>query len=378
MASYEKVLENIRGLNIVSGALHKDCIYFVAENYYDKKIHGDKYDEWDYPIEIRIYMYVPKLKKVKDEWFAKAYNEVGFLKHVTDISNDIIAFLGVFPEGSLAIQNNVEETSSGFQTLLKIIPVQGAITDVSVIDDAVYATASGGEVYKRISNKEWKEIAKLSTKNFFSNKRSADGFDCIDGFSADEIYAGGEKGTLWLFNKDTWRPIELPSNSDVQQIICAPDGYVYLNMGWLLLKGREDNWEKIKIPKEFKWIDSQIRKITWFKDKLYVLPYTASVYGMAVYQDNDLKAVKVGSFTINPEKIINDNPLWGIETKNMDTNVFIPSGINDMVANDELLMITGNDEVILFNGERWFNLFDKNRSEEELRATGTFYDPREL
>lgn len=52
--------------------------------------------------------------------------------------------------------------------------------------------------------------------------------------------------------------------------------------------------------------------------------------------------------------------------------------VQGRVANGDLLMITGNEEVILFNGERWFNLLDKNRTGEDLRATGAFYGPREL
>lgn len=108
------------------------------------------------------------------------------------------------------------------------------------------------------------------------------------------------------------------------------------------------------------------------------MPNFASVHDLFTLHERKFNRVNVGSWPINPDKVINDNPFLGIEVKNDASGVFILGGMNDMVANDDLLMITGNEAVIIFNGERWFNLFDKNRTEEELRATGTFYDPREL
>ncbi len=67
-----------------------------------------------------------------------------------------------------------------------------------------------------------------------------------------------------------------------------------------------------------------------------------------------------------------------IKLENAEIGVRIPAGDNNMIANEDFLMITGNDNVILFDGNRWFNLFDRNKTEEKLRETGTFYDPREL
>lgn len=88
MANYEKLLENIQGFNIVSGILHKECIYLIAKNYYDADVHGRQYDEWDYPKELRIYMYMPKSNKKQDEWFAKAYNSDAFLRKVTGVLDE--------------------------------------------------------------------------------------------------------------------------------------------------------------------------------------------------------------------------------------------------------------------------------------------------
>ncbi|MDP8171595.1 hypothetical protein QJU96_09905 [Pasteurella skyensis] len=375
MGYYEDIRKEINiDQNIVGGVLHSNGIYLFGENFYDKKIHGKEYDDWDYPRVMSITGYVPTLREKGNEWFQWFVDDATRLVAISNVKG--IDFLGVCNKNFVIGQQNIVSGYDGFTLFGRVIATKGAITDMAVIDDVVYASASGGEVYKRIKNTKWANISTKEVQKHFSDNNFTNGFLCIDGFSDNEIYAGGNKGTLWIYENNEWKPIGLSLDCNIKQIICASDNFVYLNCERYILKGRKDEWQKITIPKKLHW-EHSIKKIEWFKGELYVLPMFASAYGMAVYRDDKLQEVKVGSFSINPEKIINDNLLLGVETKNMDTNVFIPGGINDMVANDELLMITGNDEVILFNGERWFYLFDKTRSEEELREKGTFYDPRE-
>ncbi|MBS9782950.1 MAG: hypothetical protein KGV46_00140 [Pasteurella sp.] len=378
MANYDRVRQSIKGLNIVSGALHPECIYLIAEEQYNPKKHGVGYDEWSFVGDFRIYLYKPLIKETGNEWQGKAYKNMRKMRKVAIVPQNNLGFCGVLYNGDTISQVTPQKDVESIKWIENAINNLGnrAITDVAVINDEVYASAGGGAVYKRITDNNWQEIALHTTEKFFSDKNFATGFNCIAGFSKDEIYLGGRNGTLWICDSNNWRPIELPVNEHIEQIVCASNDFVYIKSTRNILKGRKDKWEIIK---NNIFDNSILRRISWFKNELYILPSLASAAGLyAMGSDNKIRQVSVGSIRYNPNKVIDGNPLFGLESKNDNDNVFIPSGMNDMVVSDELLMITGNDKVILFNGERWFNLFDKNRSEEELRATGTFYDPREL
>ncbi len=102
----------------------------------------------------------------------------------------------------------------------------------------------------------------------------------------------------------------------------------------------------------------------------------ASTHGLFVLEEEKINNVKVGYTKLNLEKMRKDDTVV-FERQYEECKVFIPSGINNMVANEDLLIITGESRVILFDGNKWFNLFDTEKTEKQLRATGTFYDPRE-
>ncbi|MBS9782945.1 MAG: hypothetical protein KGV46_00115 [Pasteurella sp.] len=379
MASYENIKDISQGLNIVSGALHPECIYLIAEEFFDKKKHGNKCeDEWDFIGKFHIYLYKPLFMEQGNDWQGKLYSGMVDMTRVAVIPNRPPAFLGcISASGTIIYQANAKEEPENFQMTKNAIKARGRISDLAVIDNDIYATSSGGAVYKRITDENWEEIALSVTERFFSDDSFTNGFDCIDGFSADEIYVGGEKGILWICDKGKWRPIDLPYNKDIEQIVCAPDGYVYLNCCWKILKGRKDSWQIIDIDNHLP-PSMGIAKMSWFKGGVYLLPDAASAIGLYCYRNDIIKQVPVGNIQIKPKKTISNNPLLNLEFTNAEVQVFIPGGLNDMMANDDLLMITGGNAVILFDGNRWFNLFNKNKSEEELRATGTFYDPREL
>ncbi len=352
MATYELIQEDTQGFNIVGGALHPECIYIIAEERFDETKHGKTADFYSFIGDFNIYLYKPWLMEKSNDWQETYYNNIAEITNIVTIPHKNIAFLGICSEnGTVFKQNSPRDDIDDFQAMYQALEARGRINDLCVIDDEIYACSSGGAVYKRITDREWQEIALTTTKHFFSNDKFSNGFNCIDGFSADEIYAGGEKGILWICDKGKWQPIDLPYNKDIEQIACTPDGYVYLNCRWKILKGRKDNWQIIDIDNHLP-PSMGIAKMSWFKGSVYLLPDAASATGLFKLNNGSIEKVPV--------------------------EIPIPSGTNNMVANDDLLMITGNDEVIIFNGERWFVVFDKNQSEEELRQQGIFYDPRKL
>ncbi len=348
MANYSYVVEELEEGQLKSGVLHKNAIYLIAE-------------EEQYFTTILIYM--PNLREEGNEWAL-----VGFPSYQLKATS--------FPQGGLSFIGATEKKVHEI-TECDMVDIRDSyrkydnedlylIMDIKVINDELYF-AQGDSLFKYFGDKKW--------KNIFDNeklRKAKDGFiHSFDGFSKNEIYIGGEKGEIWLFNGNTWRPLEIPTNQWIHNIVCAPDGNVYLNAKNQIIIGRNDNWEKSINT------NVSVDKIVWFKGKLYLLPKYADTKGLFCLENGEIKPIEVGYLRDNEKETKLQGRLV-LEEINPHIKVKIPAGNTDMIASKDLLMITGNDSVILFNGNRWFNLFDRNKTEEELRASGTFYDPREL
>ncbi len=375
MATYEAIRETVKGFNIHNICLSQDNIYIMAENYFNPEIHNpDKYDELYYPKEMSILLFLPNISEVGNEWSGVNYHCNGVRKAVSVASKNI-AFLGVLPNGLNIRQFNsdIKERAESLQLEKGFngSRLEGGVTDLCVIDDEIYACCTGGQIFKKIGDDKWKQITNQKVKKSFQDDNFMKGFHCITGFSKDEIYAGGMHGILWLKDRKEWKKIDVPTQNNIKQLICSPNGEVYINCSEYILKGRKDKWEKIISNETL--TENGIDKISWFQNKLYLLAGTASVDGLFVYDNQRIEKVKVGHMSINLDSMIGNDLQTAIDIENSEIGVTIPAGINSMVANDKLLAITGDDNVILFDGNRWFNLFDKNRTEKELRESGTFY-----
>lgn len=351
MATYKRIQELCKNSTIVSGALHPECIYLIAEEKYNPKKHGKSYDEWSFTGDFSIFLYKPLLMKKGNDWQADIYEGMKKMRTVAVIPQRNVGFCGVFFDGDVIVQDTPRSDLDDVEWIENAIHNRGdrAITDVAVIDDEVYASAGGGAVYKRITDNNWQEIATSQTQKFFDNKNFSKGFYCIAGFSANEIYAGCKDGVVWLCDNGSWSSLSLPTDTNIKQIICADNGVVYMLGNQEIIIGRKDKWQVIHIDVG---INANITAIAYFKNTLYVL-------------------LRCGLYTMS-----DDNRLHEIHASK---NISIPnSRYASMTANDDLLLLTDTDRAIIFNGERWFVIFDKNQSEEQLRQQGVFYDPREL
>ncbi len=344
MASYETILSQVKE-NIIGGVLAKDAIYIIAEDRNYNLVVG----------------YIPNIREKGNEWISFGANDS--LK-ATTFSQGGFSFIGASDEEVCQITDISDFPNSfGEYENEKLY----LLTHSSVIGDKLYFS-QGDSIFKFVGNQKW--------TNIFDNEKERKGKNgfiySFDGFSDNEIYIGGDKGEIWLFNGNTWQELEIPTNQWIPNIVCAPNGNVYLNARGKIIIGRKDNWEKSINTGE------AIEKIVWFQGKLYLLPQFASSTGLFVLENDEIKPVEVGHFSINVDDIKDDDIRTAMKLENTEVKVHIPAGNTDMFASEDLLMITGDDRVILFDGTRWFNLFDKNKTEEELRENGTFYDPREL
>jgi hypothetical protein len=145
----------------------------------------------------------------------------------------------------------------------------------------VYAYGLVRSVFKYKGIKEWENIT-TETKhpNLYAdvNKSKSNlvgswvGFSALDGFNANDIYAGGNQGDFWHYNGQKWRKIDLPTNFDISTITCGKDGLVYVGcrIGEVII-GRDNVWEVIGKAKE-------ITHSCWFDGKAYLSSKDGRIY----------------------------------------------------------------------------------------------------
>jgi hypothetical protein len=126
----------------------------------------------------------------------------------------------------------------------------GAIREVRRIDSHFYVVGMGRQVYIRetgagpLENANWKRkdlgVVVASPNNEIL------GFNSIDGFSENDIYAVGWQGEIWHSDGEHWIQLSSPTNVKLEKVICGEDGYVYaVGQSGTLLKGNMENWEVV-------------------------------------------------------------------------------------------------------------------------------------
>jgi hypothetical protein len=153
---------------------------------------------------------------------------------------------------------------------------------ITNIDGEVYAYGMVRSVFRRTGVKTWENITtEEKYPNLYAdvNKSKSTfvgdfvGFSALDGFNANDIYAGGNQGDFWHYNGKEWRRIDLPTNADISTITCSKDGRVYVGsrIGNVVI-GRENSWEVIK-GRTYEMTHS-----CWFDGKVYFSSQDGRIY----------------------------------------------------------------------------------------------------
>jgi len=173
---------------------------------------------------------------------------------------------------------------------------------VTNIDGEVYAYGMVRSVFKRTGVKAWENITSESKHpNIYRDidRRRGNligdkvGFSALDGFSANDIYAGGNGGDFWYYNGKEWRRIDLPINADISTITCGKDGKVYVGsrVGNVVV-GRDNSWEVIK-GRTYEMTHS-----CWFDGKVYFSSQDGRIY---TYDETKKELVEATFKTSYPE-----------------------------------------------------------------------------
>lgn len=138
----------------------------------------------------------------------------------------------------------------------------------------VYVAGMARRVYRREKPGVWKPV---DDGTFVPrDKRTIPiGFNGIDGFSEQDIYAVGYNGEIWCFDGVTWIQDDSPTNVVLNCVCCTPNSDVYIaGMAGVLLRGKKGQWavvEQTETEEDF-W------GMTTFQERVYLSNYDGVFY----------------------------------------------------------------------------------------------------
>lgn len=176
----------------------------------------------------------------------------------------------------------------GQSTREKIVPTPRMIRNAKTIEGYVYACGMLRQVFRRTNEYQWKNISAP-----LPGSDEKVGFEALDGYSGNEIYAVGWSGEIWEFDGADWHNRSSPTNLILTSVCCAGDNVVYIGgQQGVLIKGRNSVWEIVQWEEP---VDADLWDLCWFQDKLYV----ATIASLYVLTENKLVEVDFGEIAVS-------------------------------------------------------------------------------
>lgn len=193
------------------------------------------------------------------------------------------------------------------------------LTAMCRVGDSYFAVGMSRMVYKsQVDSESWSRFDKGIARKH--KDEDVAGFRAIDGFDADELYAVGYDGDLWVCRSGVWQDVPVATNVVLNAVKAASDGVVYVcgNEG-VLLSGRLDEWTLV----ENDVCDADLWDVEEFAGTLY---FCSDSFPLYCLEDGRLEPVE--------------------------------SGVDDASAGslhsaEGILLSVGEDEIFTFDGDSW-------------------------
>lgn len=210
-------------------------------------------------------------------------------------------------QGLLVANNNdgqVDMMGAGVASGFEYIGVGQvpATKRVKCINDYAYSVGLFRSIYKRVEAGKWVKIDEGFPKVEASTEH---GFNDLDAFHEQDMYAVGGRGDVWHFDGHRWSQMDFPGNLQLATVTCAGDGFVYISgEGGSIWRGRESSWELVyKGGSSIMWND-----VLWHEDKLWL----ASDYQFRIWDGvNMLRPTYDGTATGEPVPIYGHMDCYG-------------------------------------------------------------------
>ncbi|MFZ1987193.1 MAG: hypothetical protein WAU91_22475 [Desulfatitalea sp.] len=159
--------------------------------------------------------------------------------------------------------------------------IRAVLRNCRVIGGYVYAVGAGHQMIRIASDFSVHDFSVPSEQR--ASIGETVGFEAVDGFTPEEIYAVGWEGEIWKYNGRYWNIIDSPTNLIHTGIKCAPDGTVYIvGQQGGLLHGRGESWQPVESGTR-----DDLWDVCWFKDR----PYVCSITHLFAMQNGTLAKV---------------------------------------------------------------------------------------
>ena len=208
--------------------------------------------------------------------------------------------------------------------------------NVRFIGQHFYIAGAFRRVLRREGTDQWSDITQQLHSELSVNEKEDWGFEDVDGFSEEDMYAVGGRGDAWRFDGKTWYQLDLPTNVDLYCVCCAADGQVYIGgVGHTILRGREDEWEIVHQAET----NQTFQQLANFQDHVYAI----DEWGRTLYvvSDTGIKPIDTGEYR------------------------FADTGCLCMAPGHGMLLVAGSESAAVFDGKSWRDLF-RNPDESEL------------
>lgn len=224
--------------------------------------------------------------------------------------------LAISPHGHVKLIGQGQDGDELISTPNGSPGTRGYLRHVRTIGRRTFAVGMGRQVYRRDDKDQWacldQEIRPATGE--------LKGFECIDGFSENNIYAVGWDGEIWHFDGTRWSQENSPTSEILTRILCTGDGYIYASgRRGLLLRKREQQWEVLAQGT----ITDDIWDLAWFQDRLYL-------------------STLQGIFTLHKEEITA-----------VDFGADIPRSCYHLSTADGVLWSFGAKDLMAFDGKTW-------------------------
>ena len=200
------------------------------------------------------------------------------------------------------------------------------------VDDQVYGVGWGREVFKRLGPENWQCISEQIREH-----GNGHGFEDMDGFTQDDLYAVGGTNDIWHFDGEKWRYIDVCDEQMLPlSVCCAEDGYVYIGCAWgIVLRGRGEEWDVFHTDKNIKFCDTVA-----YKGRVFF----GSENGVFVSQQN------TEAFSCQPYDF--EGQISPLNARRLD-------------AGHGLLLAASLNSVALYDGANWQYLYGGGPSPKE-------------
>lgn len=315
MISVEEFRQTLLGFNILDCVVRdRNAFYFAAQ---------EDYTQWptwqggtppdDDDLTQRIVPFI-RVKPRGQQWSAGGLE--GF-------SGILVGFSPV-PKPQAVVTcspGGVYATGSGASGMEAEVPTRGAVRNVKTIGGHLYVCGTARSVCRRDDKDTWF----VHSNRIPESGAGADqGFEDIDGFSEDDLYAVGGAGDVWRFDGKRWQKCAFPTNLMLTSVCCAGDGSVYVGgLHGDVYRGRGDRWQRIHQDD----MTLPFRDMVWYEDRVYC----TSDYGV---------------WTIHGDRL---------DEAPVDAEVKICAG--NLSTRDGVLLLAGHGGAAFLENGRWNVIF---------------------